>query len=1310
MEKKDTTNSVPVSNNGFSLAGIQLTGLTACNVVGGVFVPHAKQVNGLMALMALPVTTPDGRAYVGKANVLEKDNIPAKVALLNDGSQIADFLIDKDAFTFDQLFNEFKCEDLNLFILKETSIVVQNTPDSGASILLNGKLNMDKAPLSVIRDFLKCKDDVCISGEISIDNADLSKKIEPTFACFATSSDFYIPPSGNVAFKSISLQINIGQVFNLVKKERGWSISPRLSGLIEVSNLSREPFQLDCSIAYASGALKASATCDRVEDFFGVNGLNIEEVNLDVTIGAQNEIALRVLLDLGETQYQLYGMLNGDSAGVCCSILHFSMADLDALFGAISSSRLKLPEFDLTFDKVVIGIASTDYTVDEQSLSKGLTVSCDLTVHGHQCGMVLIVSGDGVTAEGSLGNIDIGPVHLETATLRLAIYRETSGKASEFELSGKAVIEGIKVDCRVAYEKMDSGWNIVIYAGLEAETFRLSTLFPPVKDTFVDTLSFSKLGFIYSANNTAVQDAEYPFTVSKGLQLMGVLEEIPALSTLTGNKRSGLVFAANFGQTTSLSIQIPGATLNMGKSVKCDPLKVSLSVSPVPSFQLLFGMDLTVPKQQSALHFDLMLDINAYQALGSATMKNWWENPFGVKGLKIGPEVALQLGIIYEQFLATGVPSEFGIAGGLAIGDVSAQMALNIAEDPSKEILAGSLSRLEPRDLVKLLNSIADIDLPADKVPDFFEIKDISMYCAPTGGTIGTITYEPGFSFGGILILFGKSASIYTRISDSGMVAIGSIDAFDIGVLSIKGYHSDHAALDMEISKEKQLVYLDGAIDFLGSLTAVSVNISQEAINFSFERQFMGLLKFIVEGKSSGALKDPASLDFALFAEMDNNITEFLKTKVLDGINTAISTIDTSIDEAKAKVTEAEKVYRAVYDKAIAELQKAEEEANKYLAQCKEQVGNERKKYDDNIAQARNKVNSAKTAYDNALQKAQNEVTRAEKEYTNAMNQARQAVSNAQKDYDHDMQVAQGKVNQAEAEYNRAFNSANQKLQSARNTVNSVQSEIDDAKRALNRAKWYEFHKEVYYSGKIATLEVGMQAANGVLWSCQKVVEGFQYGTEYTAWMAAKGILEATRVGVKWGILEGANQTLKVVTTGTQYVAFESAKAALDAVKTGSEYTVWQTAIQTLNGVEAVGDAALKTAQAVLDNVGKSAVYIAFETARLTLEGVEHGTEYAAFESAKLILEGAKQGATAILKLSAFVAKHAGDLVDIKKITLSSTLKQIEQGALFVASINIVLISSEYNWTFDFDVKNIAKFIEALFAKALDELEAIVPV
>jgi hypothetical protein len=109
------------------------------------------------------------------------------------------------------------------------------------------------------------------------------------------------------------------------------------------------------------------------------------------------------------------GTLNADNPplSVFKSILpkDFELVIQGDIYG-ISSVELAAPDFDLNFDRVMLGIASENCSVSGFSLSKGLTLACDITVHGFSCGATVNISRDGVHAEGFLKNVDIGGIKI----------------------------------------------------------------------------------------------------------------------------------------------------------------------------------------------------------------------------------------------------------------------------------------------------------------------------------------------------------------------------------------------------------------------------------------------------------------------------------------------------------------------------------------------------------------------------------------------------------------------------------------------------------------------------------------------------------------------------------------------------------------------------------------------------------------------------------------------------------------------------------------------------------------------------------
>ena len=99
--------------------------------------------------------------------------------------------------------------------------------------------------------------------------------------------------------------------------------------------------------------------------------------------------------------------------------------------------------------------------------------------------------------------------------------------------------------------------------------------------------------------------------------------------------------------------------------------------------------------------------INLIGASATAQMHGYWTNPIGLGDqVKIGPDVALSIDIIFAQFVSTGTPrsvistasivtsictdthclsSGFGIVGGIAVGKATGSIAMEINENPERE-------------------------------------------------------------------------------------------------------------------------------------------------------------------------------------------------------------------------------------------------------------------------------------------------------------------------------------------------------------------------------------------------------------------------------------------------------------------------------------------------------------------------------------------------------------------------------------------------------------------------------------------------
>jgi hypothetical protein len=151
-----------------------------------------------------------------------------------------------------------------------------------------------------------------------------------------------------------------------------------------------------------------------------------------------------------------------------------------------------------------------------------------------------------------------------------------------------------------------------------------------------------------------------------------------------------LTLSAGWSTLTGFTLDVllpTPTTINLGRGITTDPFKLQIQARP-PSLSLIAGVKIPVSGGTTPLDFSLILNFDEFGGTATGQLAGNWPNPFGVSPkVVIGPNVALTISIIFEQFVTTGTPSAFGFVGGLKIGKVNAQVAFEINENPSSEFV-----------------------------------------------------------------------------------------------------------------------------------------------------------------------------------------------------------------------------------------------------------------------------------------------------------------------------------------------------------------------------------------------------------------------------------------------------------------------------------------------------------------------------------------------------------------------------------------------------------------------------------------------
>ncbi|KAF8122693.1 hypothetical protein EV363DRAFT_1553609, partial [Boletus edulis] len=1050
------------------------------------------------------------------------------------------------------------------------------------------------------------------------------------------------------------------------------------------------------------------------EDALGVKGLLLEDVVFGTTFSTTSpwkSFSFDVSATFSYMSSQAY-LLGSYAAGghfsLTAELDNFGTDEISDLFFAIFSNSLTLPDFDVHVGSAIVSIVS----------GQGLSISLlDVNVAGYTAASIEVaLSPSGASLSGALtsSTITFGDVELRDALIKLSFWTTGKKKNVEFMLGGTLGVDflDLMVGAVVHLYPGEGGveWAVVAELDAPSRPFSLSDVVPAVKDSFVD-FSLRNAVFIAASKDDPLVSQSFPgYQVQKGVQVFGVVDRIPALEYLLREDAKGLVLNAGWSKASGFSLFVslpPTSTIDLGNGIKTTPITVEIRTNPI---ELAVMAGVTVPvKDSTPLDFSFVLAANANDASASAQMKGWWVKPFGIDNLKIGPEVTLSIEIIYAQLVSTGTPSGFGVSGGLMIGSIEAFLAMNVSEDPKRQMLFGKLKKLDISDVVTLAGTLVQQDIP--KIPDgLLKFKELKVYICPFGVVLGKTSYAQGFSFNADLLLFEKRANIKCTIdkAQKSIDIIGGVDNFELGPLSVHGSKGPRAELECHIGVSKQQLIVDGVVTLFDTKAQAYIHIEflpEPIFKFYLLLQFANIFMFKLDAKLLGSIHDRLSdADFSLYAELENDILDYIAQQIIEQFAAAKVAATEGLEAAEEKVSETQKLW----EDAIADAEKRVENAQKEWESYERGIWSSSQPIIDNylseIPRLQGEVDKARKGYNNALEAAQRTVNQANQDRDAALATAQRNVDNAKRDIDRAIDGAQRGLDYAEADLSKAFGDANRAINSAQQEVWSLQNQIDDIKRTIDdydRAPWYEFWKKAAIAGlwvAVGTLEASEAIASGALDAARAILKGSEYISKETAVDAARLTLEGARSTGK-ATLSAAQVALHAADE-TSKAAVDAAEAILQGVQNGVEFVAFQGAIEALKVFKEANKAAYEAAVAAIEGSMDSVAFIAFHTAKAGLEVAKGSTKVLdATKEALSLAEKASQSALSILQ---DVVKFGAKAVSIKTIILSGTFRGFlgiggGNARPLSAVIKGYIAGQRFDIRAEFDLREPMKFITAIF-------------
>lgn len=872
--------------------------------------------------------------------------------------------------------------------------------------------------------------------------------------------------------------------------EMAWKHAIGFSGGLEIEmpqNIA--PLSADFSMRETEGMLALTATVRdndeksaiAAQGFAGVAGLRLSHLTMETTLRPGGEApsvspktgcTATAELVLRDWTLQLSGYYNKSDWGFTCDVPDsLGFEGLCTMYQDMFGAPLHLTSHDVELSNLSF--------VAQPS---GLTLTGRVTVEGHtSTDATIAISRHGLEITGNVADVALdGDIVLRSASLNVFVGRqddttiEGPGTSFRFAIQGTVGVADGEISASMFLDRDSSSkkalWTVT---GSFKGAFSLSKITPALRGTFLDLAVQEATLIASNVDAVAAAGAVVPaaFTVVKGVQVAGTLGPIPALdgalgvsSSAPGTEVIGLTLQAMYSATLGMfeiAIQMPSAHKMSMKAgtVYSGPISLLVQVSESPTLVLNADFFVKVPNQEKPLQFSGGLAANINEAKLFVELANqWWQNPFGLSPqLKLGPNLALQVGIVYAGPV---YPSEIGVAAGLAVGDVTGSAALSISETPTDELIMLHVENLGIKDLVSFSGLLLQTSLPAPE--DFLRFKNLDFYLS-SGTTIGTVVYPPGVSFSCDAILFDHDAAVSCVVSkvQEQIEISGSLQEIDVGPVSISGYEpGTPARLDVQFGAQQQTVAIDGGVNMFGLDARVLVKadiMPNPSFQLQTELDFTAHLTFQLRANmrsgTTGTATGLQRLDFDVDAVFQQDLLDYLATQINNQVLAAKEAIDDGEEAAQKSLDMAQAQYQAAIDEVQKRVDAAKADYESKLDAAKAALSAEQQRAEQRRQELSEAVDRAMQDFNAAVDTAQRNLRAAKDERARQIQAAEQQVQDAKAKADRDIDSHLRDLNNARDNMNRQFGDAIAKIQSAKNDVNSLQGQVNDAQNALNNAQ-----------------------------------------------------------------------------------------------------------------------------------------------------------------------------------------------------------------------------------------------------------------
>jgi len=293
---------------------------------------------------------------------------------------------------------------------------------------------------------------------------------------------------------------------------------------------------------------------------------------------------------------------------------------------------------------------------------------------------------------------------------------------------------------------------------------------------------------------------------------------------------------------------------------------------------------------------------------------------------------------------------------------------------------------------------------------------DLKLYLSSGAKFMGTY-YERGIQVRGKLAFFDRTGDFDGSFTDDGVVIKGGLDAFQIGGLEVTSLREEHngrrrATMDVEVTKTRQRVFIDGIVRYHGVALKVfvDVDVQKRYLKADIEIKLAESLSFALKAGVEVGGQGLAGVVWWFEGELKAGIVTAIGDGIIEGINALEAHAKHAIDDAEKKITRRLSVLHDGMDKMKQELDELRLKSRAEVAKRRDEIERQnesmRRAYDeiDKLDRRYREVKSRKDSKDAEIEAQKRKLDRAKAELEDKKREMRR---------EYDLKIQEQKEHQA---------------------------------------------------------------------------------------------------------------------------------------------------------------------------------------------------------------------------------------------------------------------------------------------------------